>query len=189
MTSKEITTLAQEKSSKSFITASNVEAACVLKEMFSNAKESIVMYDDGLNGSILDEHPEMYAAMKAFFTRGGKWNLVISPKEEVHQSAKRNRYKRIVEERTLWAAQFSMHVATEEFVKELRRELGDEYYFYIADGHMFRLERTRVPPNRLARNSFNQEDTVKALRSLWDKAYSHVRNSPEVTLANYEQLV
>ena len=160
--------LAEDKKDYQFTNSSPKHAAIVMSTIFKYAKERVYIYDDNLNGNIVNYENKFYENVENFLKTGGVLKIVINHDIDIFS----NVYLKLKEFKDK-KYNIELKKPNIDFINTFLLKNGDNedwnLYFTSADNSMVRVENDNT--FKLALCNFNNESLSKYLNSKMDKYF------------------
>lgn len=122
--------IAKKRDNKLVISPTDKHAAIIFKNLLEQASREVLIYDKDLSGDLLKLESGSLDLLKSKVSKNIKFLFIVDSKEEIlHELTP-----------VLGFENVSFIVADDHFKKTVREKLGNDYYFAVVDGSMFRLE-------------------------------------------------
>lgn len=173
---KRLDNLARYKSKQTYTNKDHKHAAIALSTILRHSEEEIVIFDDNLNGDIVN-HEEVLSFKKSlieFLSKGGRLRMAISDK------CKNDDESFILFLEALEKVFFQnveIKLANVQFKAEMKKIYGEKINAAIGDGFMYRLElygeEKPENKNRNAIISFNDEEVSQKLLFIFNNNFNN----------------
>lgn len=167
-----VETLAANRSPLTFENSKPENAAIVISRIFKYANNEVKIYDDSLNGDIINKHPSLPAEIINFFRRDGQLKMVL-----------RKENNNLIPLFELLNDQYShlmqIRLANSQFRQNIRDVFENDIFFALNDKKALRMETTeKLTESRVAICSFHNPDPWKKLNNAFDRSFDDCRPYP-----------
>ena len=178
--SEDLDNLARSKSTDTFPNKDHQHASIAISKILKYSKDSFVLFDDDLKGDVVnnDAIVSFRNSIIEFISRGGNVKIVISDKNDTDDIELRLFLEVLVE---VFPEQVELKIATRQFKESMRSIFGEKINFAVGDNNKYRLELFGETPldlkTRKAKGSFNDEEIVSELLSVFNNNYNEFCNN------------
>ena len=159
--------LASTRSAFIFPNSNPEHASLVIEALVTNAQNSVRIFEEKLNGDLLDINPRILDAIREKTSKGVNVRIVIQD----GTTATVDSVNKLRELEANSAGRLEIRKASPEFIRNATRPDGGITYFTIGDESSFRIESSEAP--RKAMCSFERPRIASTYLNQFDKGYAN----------------